>query len=264
MKCKIGMVKAEANIDIQKNVELIKEYAEEASKQGCCAICFPEAFLTGYAPAEVENRALSRSGDWSEGITYIAEESGIDILIGLMEKAEEGFYITHCIFYKDGRIDYYRKTHLGLKERTIFKGGNELKVYQLSNGLKLGFQICMEMHFPEVTQTLSMKGAQLVLAPFAVPGTPEKREEVWEKIIPARGYDYRVYVACCNLWGSGRFGGGLIAVNPAGEIMGEDFSERNSMLIFEVDTEVVEQYHRESVSMKYRYYPKLRIPELYC
>lgn len=263
MEVKIGLVQVLSAPEPMKNINAIQEYARTGKQQGCHALCFPEAFLTGYAPKEVSNRALSVKETIIKQISELAMEQGMDLLIGFMEQEREHYYLTQGVFCADGRMEFYRKTHLGQREKQVFSAGDELKLFRLSCGVRFGFQICVENHFPEITQTLSLKGAEIIFSPYAVPGTAEKRREVWRKIVPARSYDNRVYMACCNLWEEGRFGGGCLATNPQGEIIASAFGQERELVTFVCDTKQVEQYHQWDASMKYRYYPRYRRPELY-
>ena len=248
---------------VQDSLGNVEAYIREAKEKGCQVLCFPEAFLTGYVPSEVSMRAVSRDSWLGANVGELAKAYQMDIVAGFMEQEKEQYYLTQGIFKADGQMLFHRKTHLGEREHGIFSEGNTLDVYSLTCGLKIGIQICMENHFPEITQILSLKGAEVVFAPFAVPGTPEKRKEVWSKIMPARSYDNRVYMACCNLWNGERFCGGCMVTDPNGEIVAENYENKPGLLIFTYEEEAVRRYHEGNPSMKYRYYPEKRRVELF-
>lgn len=100
----------------------------------------------------------------------------MDILAGFMEKAGDTFYITHGIFRRDGTRDYYRKTQLGKSEKLFFASGDTLEVFFLTNWLKIGIPLCVETHYPEITQALALKGAAVIFAPHAVPRASGDRQ----------------------------------------------------------------------------------------
>lgn len=253
----IGLVQASPGME---NAEY---FIKEAKEQGCQILCFPEAFLTGYDTKNVKNLSLSVEDEKIQKIASWAKEYALIILMGFMEKKKEHFYITHGIFETDGAVQFYQKTHLGEIEGKVITPGNILPVYSLSCGLKIGFQICTESHFPEITQILSLKRAEIVFAPFAVPGTVEKRKEVWSKIIPARSYDNRVYMACCNIWDGYHFYGGSMVTDSNGEVIAERFENSPGLLTFKYEKRRIQEFHEGNPSMKYRYYPAKRRPELY-
>ena len=257
----------------EQNLQILRQFAQQAKEAGCSAVCFPEGFLTGYDPGHAQDYAIPQDDPAVRAVSEVAAELGIDILAGYMEAAGRVFYINHSVFYPGSGVLPYRKTHLGDKERSIFEAGGHLAVFPLSCGLTAGFQVCVECHFPEITQTLSLRGAQVIFSPFASPGTSADRERIWKTIIPARCYDNRVYLACCNQTGhrpsaepddpAPEFAGGCLAGGPDGSIVAEDFSGKPSLLTFDVDTSLLQRYRSEDPSMKYRYFPAKRRPELY-
>ena len=260
---KIGMIQDTAAADAEENLKKIKTYAQKAQENNCQVLCFPEAFLTGYHPECVREYALERESSMVWRISEIAVDGQMDLLVGFMEKDGQQNYLTHGVFCADGRKEFYRKTHLGMKEQQYFAVGNQLPVFQLTNGVKIGFQMCVECHFPEITQSLSLKGAEIVFAPHAVPRAAGSRQKVWNRIIPARSYDNRIYMACCNLWDEERFGGGILVTAPDGETVAEYYDETAALIAVSVEPEMIQNYHQVKESKRYRYYPGWRRTELY-
>ena len=260
---KIAVVQAYSCETISDNLETVRSYAGEAAQKGCSVICFPECFLTGYAPETARNCAIERNGPVLKQVSKMATDCVIDILVGFMEKAEGTFFITHGLFRHDGTWDFYRKTHLGQREQEFFSPGNELKVLSLTDGTKIGIQLCVETHYPQITQTLALKGVQVVFAPHAVPRVSGDRETIWRKYIPARGYDNRVYMACCNLWDGTRFGGGCIVTDPRGEITAACFEDSPALLVCDIDLELVASFRNPETKRSRHFYPAMGRKELY-
>ena len=251
---KLAIVQIRTEEQLTDNLVQIAHFAGEAVDAGCKALCFPECFLTGDAPEQAAQRSISRSDPALNELSALARQYNLDLLVGFMESDGNHNFITHGIFRPDGSRDYYRKTHLGEKEARLFTPGDRLEVFTLSCGIRCGIQLCLESHFPEITQTLSLKGADVIFAPYAAPGG--SRQKIWEKYIPARSYDNRVYFACCNLFG------GLYVTDPTGEVICSAFDGSPEMLTFEADPALVAQY-RSNSSHRFRYYPSRRRPELY-
>lgn len=262
-KIKMGLVQAPSAANRETNVEMLLRFAQQARKEGCCCICFPEAFLTGYAPAYSASQSISREDNLLNNVAEAAVRLGLDILVGFMEWDGEKYYLSMGIFLADGRRDFYRKTHLGEKERLYFTPGDVLPVYPLSCGITAGIQMCVEAHYPEITQTLSLKGAQVVFAPHAVPRAAGDRKKIWEIYIPCRSYDNRVLMACCNLWDEDRFSGGCLVTNEKGETIASCFEDAPALMTFEWDPDDLKKYREKNSSPRYRYYPDRRCPELY-
>lgn len=260
---KIGIVQHPATDVLRENLNYIMKFATEAKNAGCSLVCFPECSLTGYFPEQVKALAIPRDDSALSEISALAAKLQLDILAGFMEKENDCYYITHGIFCTDGTINYYRKTHLGKKESLYFLPGDKLEVFTLSCGLRIGFQLCVETHFPDITQTLALRGAEIIFAPHAVPRVSGNRALIWNKYIPARSYDNRIYVACCNLWDENRFGGGCLVTDPRGEVLAGHFEDVPHLLLAEIDRELISRYRTEGDKRSTHYYPAKRRTELY-
>lgn len=260
---KLAIIQAASVKDFAKNVDTMHRFVKGAQVEGCEAVCFPEAFLTSYAPEDAGTLAIESQSYELQAVSKMAQEENIDILAGFMECDGKTYHITHGVFLKNGECDFYRKTHLGQKEKKFFKAGNELKSFNLSCGLPVGIQLCGETHYHEITQTLVLKGAEVIFAPYAVPKVSGCRSKIWSKYIPARSYDNRVYVACCNLCDGQRFGGGIMVCNPDGEIIEAFFEEKEHLLTFDVNRNLFEKYRSQEGRMSLNFYPVKRRKELY-
>lgn len=256
-----GLVQAASSDSLFENLNKIKNYAMQAEEKNCNILCFPEAFLTGYSSKNASELAITKENRVFKIIAGLAMEYDMDLMVGYLEKEEEEgqdlLYITHDIFTPDGRRYSYRKTHLGDREKEVFTEGSSLPVFPLSCGMTAGIQLCVENHYPDITRTYSLKGAHIVFAPHAVPRIAGDREAIWKKFIPARSYDNRVYMACCNQWG------GCFVTDPAGEVTASYFGEEEKLICFQLEKEAVEKYHNGSDKMSARYYPSKRKTELY-
>ena len=260
---KIGLVQAPAGADREENGSRLMTFARQAKADGCCCICFPEAFLTGYAPEQAAFQSICRKDPLLDQTAAAAVSLGIDILAGFMESDAGKYYICHGVFLADGRQAFYRKTHLGEKEALYFSAGDHLPVFTLSCGVPIGIQLCVEGHYPDITQTLSLRGAQVIFVPHAVPRAAGNRKEIWEKYIPCRSYDNRVVMACCNLWDEHQFCGGCLATDERGTVLSACFEEGCRLLTFDLFPEQLQKYREKQVSARYRYFPGLRRRELY-
>ena len=248
--------------DIGSALSAVEKYALIASEKGASAVCFPEAFLTGYVPAQAERLSLERTSGELAGLGEISSSHRIDILCGFMERSDAGQCVTQGIFRPDGSRDFYVKSHLGESERDVFAPGGSLGVFPLSCGLTAGFQICVELHVPEMTQSLSRRGADIIFCPHSVPGSARKRKGLWEMLLCARGYDARVYIACCNDRTT-RHEGGIAAADPEGKLVASGFGEDDTLMTFTVDRALLGRFRTGSKGMSDRYYPLMARGELY-
>lgn len=265
----VAVVQMRAEINqIEKNLSKIEYFVNDASKQNIDIICFPELSVTGYSRQRAHEMVESIPGKSSNAISQMAEKYGITILTGVVE--ESGMdkpFITHLIAFPNGKIEKYRKTHLGLSEQKYFSSGDDLSVFQ-DEKVNFGIQICWDIHFPEVSTVLSLNGCEIIFAPHASPVSGNDRKKVWTKYLNARAYDNSVYVAACNLVGYDgerqEFGGGTLIIDPKGNIVNEYFGKEEEMITAYLEPELINEIRtKRSKSMKNSFYLTARRPELY-
>ncbi len=252
---KIGVLQLNNSHDIEDNINKIKYYMNTSDVK---YFVLPEAYLTGYtskkeylAYLELDDKRLLELRDF-------CFKKDIHLFVGAIIKEHSNFYISYLYINKD--IKVYHKTHLGKNEQLIFTEGNELKIFNAD--FKFSQAICIESHFHELIQTLSIKGAEVVLIPFASPKRAGNRKEIWMKYLPARAYDNKVYVIAVNLVGSLEglsYSGGTLVIDPKGNILYEYFKEDEHMSIIEVDKAFLEKVKAN----KKTDYIKRRRTELY-
>lgn len=260
MTAKTGLVK--------ENLDKIEHYVMQAAREKADLICFPELCVPGYHRELAGQYMEPVPGPGSRRLSRLARNSGVTVLAGLAEQsADERPYITHLVVHPDGRRQKYRKTHLGKSERPYFTAGNELPVFQ-TDKIAFGIEICWDLHFPEVTTVLSLRGAEIIFAPHASPVIVGDRRAIWLKYLAARAYDNAVFVAACNLVGRASekqdFCGGAMVLDPRGDVLAEDFSQREGLLLADLDATLINTIRRNRAkSMRYHFYLNFRRPELY-
>lgn len=247
---KISLVQAAAAVGRpEQNTAKMESFIREASRSGSEIICFPEAFVQGYVtenPALYSTRKDSRE---ERLIQAFAEKYDICILTGMLLQEDDRFFIAQTVFQKDKEPFYRKKNHLGKKEKINFSEGDSLEVHR-HNGRTFGIQICWENHFPEITRILSAMGAEIVFAPHASPPGIRDRRELWLKYMPARAYDYSVYLAVCNQTGTDsageEAGGGIMVFDPKGNLVAEYFGKEEKMISFTTDDNLLKSIREEN------------------
>ncbi len=267
--CKISLVQMESRVgETEENLKKIKHFVEAAKVQETDIICFPEMAVHGYA---LDECVLWEEGVREKSIQFLSKLSQVNemtILTGFCEKEDRDlFYITQVVCFPDGRVQRYRKTHLGEREKKRFVSGDVLPVFHEPKAT-FGIEICWDSHFPEVSTVLSLQGAEIIFVPHASPLSSLRRRELWLKYIPARAYDNTVFVACCNLVGTNgkdkQFGGGILVVDPKGNIIAQDFTEKESMVtVFLAADQVNLPRQHERISMGDSFFLYYRKPQLY-
>jgi predicted amidohydrolase len=240
---------------------LIKQSAEQAVE----LLIFPELSLTGYCPEYAAQMALSRDHAIILSLRELAKRYGITTVAGCAEKTDGKPFNSQLICYADGKLGCYRKTHLGEKEKQYFRAGDSLPVFR--GKLPFGVLLCYDTHFPEASTTLALTGATMIVAPHASPYCAGLRKNLWDKYLPARAYDNRVYLACCNQTGSNGcgalFGGGAVVYTPEGTVLCEDYSGLESVLVADLSISAVERFRGDDNCFNKKYFLAHRRPELY-
>lgn len=188
--------------DSAGNLAGIARWTERAAQQGAELVCFPELAVCGYSRSGVEELAEPLPGPSSAYLAALARKHRLIVSAGLIEKSASGYYISQVLVSADGALQCYRKTHLGSREREVFKAGDELPVFTVSTRqgepVTLAIGLCYDLHFPELAATCAVQGAQLLLAPHAAPHTGVDRVKLWQRYMGPRAYDNTMYVAACN------------------------------------------------------------------
>jgi N-carbamoylputrescine amidase len=247
------------------NLNRTAAWVRKAASKGADLVCFPELNLTGYSVGEVA-RSVSEPipGPLSEAVVQMAYENGVLILAGLVEKGEDGgVFASQLVAGEQGLQGVYRKCHLSPFEQSLYSAGNAIPVFNFRN-TTFGIQLCYDAHFPELSTLLTLNGAEILFCLHASPrGTPEEKQRSWMRHLTARAYDNGVFVVACNQTGDNNdgleFPGLAFALNPSGEVIEEDVSGGEGILI--ADLTAAELAHVRENRMRH-FFPNRR-PELY-
>ena len=247
--------------DIDGNLERMIHLTETA--EGSDIICFPELSLTGYRVPGSELHAVGADDGIIKKISAGAVRCGIAAAFGFAEKGNDGIYISHGLADIDGTVSVHRKTHLGKFEKECFTPGDTFSVISTGKAA-IGFQICGESHFPEISTCLTYRGAELMLMPFASPLDAGRRVDTWKKYLPARAYDNGVFAAACNAVKADGTGGGAIVIDPKGNVIAEDRTGGASILTADLKGNMMNRVPvNERKSMREIDFFGSRRPELY-
>lgn len=268
-KIRLALVQMQSELGApEKNLEKILDHIHRAGTRGVDIICFPEMCLHGYSRDITRLSPVGIPGEIPGRLGEAVRKEGVTALVGLAEDGGgEKPFITQLVLFPDGRIEKYRKTHLGRSEEAFFTAGDDLPVFSAGKA-RFGIQICWDMHFPEVSAILSLKGAEIIFSPHASPVIVGDRRGIWMKYMAARAYDNSVFVAACNLLGENgagqEFCGGALVIDPKGNPVAESFGRGEGMLVADLDPDLINTIRmKKSKSMRDSFYLHCRRPELY-
>lgn len=174
--------------EARATVAKVRALTADAAATGAKLVVFPEAFVSAYPKgldfgARVGLRtpqgrdefrryfdsAIDVPGWATDDLSRTAKESGVYLVIGVIERDIGTLYCTILFFAPDGTfLGKHRKLMPTAMERLIwgFGDGSTLPVFDTSLG-KLGAVICWENYMPMLRMAMYGKGIQLYCAPTA-------------------------------------------------------------------------------------------------
>ncbi len=251
---KIAIVQIENNIeDVKKNVQKTIGYIEEAAKSGAKYIAFGECALTGYTSDVNKLKTISFNDDIFISLIDACMRNEVTLFTGANLSIDDKIYNSYIMIKDTGEKEIYHKSHLGKKEMLIFEKGNNLNSFETNDAI-FGTAICIESHIPEMFLSHSIRGAEVMLLPFASPINCGGRKDIWNKYIPSRGYDFSQYIVCVNLTGTSnnlQFEGGLMVTDPKGNVLYENYDREEKMAVVTLNNEKINKIRNKDSKVNY-------------
>jgi predicted amidohydrolase len=197
--------------DEAKNLDTIRQLAEDAASRGALLVVFPEfsSYFTPDLGPDWPEHAQSLHGPFVRALAEIAAELGIHLVAGMIELVPgDTERVANTLVAVDAAgevLAHYRKMHLydafGMRESDRIVAGNvwadgDAPTFAWG-GFTVGLQTCYDVRFPEVTRRLVDAGADLVLLPSEWVRGPLK-EHHWRTLVTARAIENTVYVAAAD------------------------------------------------------------------
>ena len=264
--------------DKAANLARIADFVRQASAEKVDLLVFPEMCITGYWHI----RNLSRdeiatlaepvpSGPSTRALLAHSRETGMTIGAGLIEAGDDGsLYNTFVVAMPDGRTERHRKLHTFISEH--MQSGNEITVFDIPQGARVGVLICYDNNLGENVRLTALEGAEILLAPHQTGGchSPSPKcmgtidVDLWENRdgnpeaieaefrgpkgrdwlmtwLPARAHDNGLFLLFAN--GVGRDDnevrtGNAMILGPYGEVLAETWAARDEMVVADLDPEL--------------------------
>ncbi len=243
----------------QENLEKALYMALKAVNKGAELIVFPEVFSTGFCYEHLDHAAETLPSPILENLACFSEANDCIIMGSVIEKAvmEEIsgngkpadsknptpsgsgnsllYYNLGFCFESGALAGSYRKTHPFKSENRYFSRGNSIEPITLKRqNLKIGFQICYDLRFPEVARKLALAGSDLLVTAAAF---PNPRYEHWKILSRARAIENQIPHIACNRTGSAPdctyFGNSMI-IDAWGEVKASA-DGRECVIVSELD-----------------------------
>lgn len=151
------------------------------------------------------------------------------------ENKNSPYYNLGFCFESGALAGTYRKTHPFKAENKYFSKGSSIEPISLKKqDLKIGFEICYELRFPEVARKLALAGSDLLVTTAAF---PNPRSEHWKILVKARAIENQIPHIACNRTGSAPdcsyFGHSMI-IDAWGEVKA-DAGSKECVIVHDLD-----------------------------
>lgn len=267
---KVAVVQFKASTKKEDNLKKILSYISKAASKNATLCTFPEFMMfytnSSQTPRQLANLAETINGNFITTIANAAKENHIQVVGSFYEtsRKKDRVYDTSFVIDKSGKvISTYRKIHLydalGFKESDKMTSGSKIsKPVNTSIG-KIGMMICYDLRFPEMSRSLAVAGAEVLIAPSAwVKGN--MKEEHWITINKTRAIENGCYVIAPDQVGNIYCGRSLV-VSPYGKIL-LDMKKKQGISFVDIDLNKVKQTRKVLPLLKNRrtdIYPTLKV-----
>jgi predicted amidohydrolase len=194
-------------------------------------------------------------GQFVTTLSKAAKKNRIGVVAAIYEKgSSQKVYDTALVLSPSGSVtSVYRKLHLydalGFKESAKLAKGKSIKKPVRTKAGSVGLLICYDLRFPELSRLLTLKGANVLVAPSAwVQG--EMKEEHWQTMVKARAIENGSYLVAPDQVGN-IFCGRSMVVDPFGVVLA-DMGQREGIEIVEIDMKRIQQVRKSLPLLKNR------------
>lgn len=206
---------------------------------------FGEMSLTGYVCREdVFSLAEGGDGESIKELQEISRERDAAIIFGMPLSEREGIVYNAAVLVDGDEVHIYKKNFLAnfgpFEEKFYFSPGKDAPVFR-TRGMNIGMCICYDIFFPELSKTMALKGADMLVC---ISASPTISKEHFERVLPARATENTVFMAYCNLVGEQdglTFWGGSQIYSPKGNMMARAEYMKEGHVVQEIDMNILRE-----------------------
>jgi len=266
----VGLVQMRMTADPAANLATAVARVKEAAAKGAAIVCLPELFRTLYLAQREDhdsfNLAEAVPGPSTEALGKVARDLGIVVIAPVFERRAAGLYHnTAAVIDANGAIKgIYRKMHIpddpAYYEKFYFTPGDlGFRAFDTKVG-RIGALVCWDQWYPEGARLTALQGATLLFYPTAIGWHPSEKArhgaeqlDAWRTIQRGHAIANGCWVAAVNRVGLERpegtgqgleFWGHSFVCDPFGVLVAEAPSDREALLIADVDLARVEEVRR--------------------
>ena len=268
---KVGIIQQSCTADRDANIAQSIAGIREAASGGAELVVLQELHTGLYFCQSEETHCFDLAetipGPSTEEFGAVARELGVVIVTSLFERRAPGVYHnTAVVLEKDGAIaGRHRKMHIpddpAYYEKFYFTPGDlGFEPIPTSVG-KLGVLVCWDQWYPEAARLMALAGADLLIYPTAIGWDPNdtpsehgRQLDAWITVqrghavangLPLVSVNRVGFEPSPDRAGKGQlFWGNSFAVGPQGEFLVRGESDREEVLVAEIDMKRSEEVRR--------------------
>ena len=266
----VALIQMGMEHDPEANLQKAISMVRDAASMGAAVACLPELFLSRYFCQREDTAffdlAEKLPGPTTDTFSRVAREAGIVVVVPVFERRAPGLYHNSlAVIDADGSMaGIYRKMHIpddpSYYEKFYFTPGDlGFGAFDTKAG-RIGTLICWDQWFPEAARLTTLSGAELLFYPTAIGWHPHEKDvhgsrqsDAWRTVQRGHAIANGVYVAAVNRvglevpegGGAGiEFWGSSFICDPQGAVIAEASSDREEVVIAEVDLALLEDIRR--------------------
>ena len=268
---KIGVVQHRGHADRSAALAASAAGIRDAAARGAQLLLLQELHCGLYfcqtEDTAVFDQAEAIPGPGTQELGALAKELDIVIVGSLFERRAPGLYHnTAVVLERDGSLaGVYRKMHIpddpGYYEKYYFTPG-DLGFEPINTSLgRLGVLVCWDQWYPEGARLMALAGADLLFYPTAIGWDPNddaeeqaRQREAWITIQRSHAVANGLPVVVANRVGhedspdpaapGQTFWGSSFVVGPQGEFLAQAQTDKEAVLVVDVDLSRSEQVRR--------------------
>jgi N-carbamoylputrescine amidase len=267
---KVGLVQMSMATDPAENLRKAVARVGEAKAAGADVVCLPELYRSPYfcqkEDAQRFDLAEPIPGPSTEALGRAAKAAGVVVVAPIFERRAAGLYHNSAaIIDATGDVaGLYRKMHIpddpAFYEKFYFTPGDlGFRSFDTQKG-RIGTLICWDQWYPEAARLTALSGAAVLFYPTAIGWHPHEKAEhgagqrdAWRTVQRGHAIANGVYVAVVNRVGHEvppeggpglEFWGSSFVADPFGIVIAEGSSDREEILVANVDLARIEEVRR--------------------
>ncbi len=268
-KFKIALVQMKCTPDLRQNLRRAIAGIQEAARKGAVIVCLPELFRSRYFCQREDSAAFDLAepvpGPTTQALSKAAQKSKVVLIAPVFERRAPGVYHNSAaVIDANGKLaGLYRKMHIpddpGYYEKYYFTPG-DLGFHAIETRVgTVAPLICWDQWYPEAARLVALEGAGIIFYPTAIGWHPQEKKthgaaqrDAWKTVQRGHAVANGVYVAAVNRVGHEEspggagieFWGSSFIADPQGVVIAEASTNREEVLLAEVDLGHLEEIRR--------------------